>query len=197
MPHLGIDQVVLASSIVLRLQTIVSRTIAPSQFGVVTVGSLQASTKANIIPDEATLLLNIRAYDEGVRSTILEAIERIVKAECEASGSPKEPEIEVYEPYPLTDNDAGVTEKVTQAFVAHFGQDRVEHLDPVTASEDFSDLPAAWGIPYTYWGFGGFTADQKPVPNHNPAFGPAMQPTLRTGTEAAVAAVLAYLGKEG
>ena len=50
-------------------------------------------------------------------------------------------------------------------------------------------------MPYTYWGFGGFTPEQQALPNHNPGFAPAMQPTLTTGTEAAVVAVLAYLGK--
>jgi hippurate hydrolase len=195
MPHLGVDPVVLASSIVMRLQTIVAREIAPSAFGVVTVGSLQAGTKANIIPDRAVMLLNIRAYNDAVRQTLIDAIDRIVKAECAAANSPREPEIELYESYPLTDNDADVTAKVTAAFVDHFGPDRVETLAPVTASEDFSVLPSAFGIPYTYWGFGGFTSGQQVFPNHNPGFGPAMQPTLRTGTEAAVAAVLAYLGK--
>lgn len=196
MPHLGVDPVVLAAAIVTRLQTIVAREIAPSQFGVVTVGSLQAGTKANIIPDSATLLLNIRAYDDAVRETLIAAIERIVTAECQSANSPKPPQIELYESYPLTDNDAGVTEQVTKAFVEHFGEDRVKQLAPITASEDFSVLPGAFGIPYTYWGFGGFTPDQTAYPNHNPAFGPAMQPTLTTGTEAAVSAVLAYLGKD-
>lgn len=195
MPHLGVDPVVLASAIVTRLQTIVAREIAPSQFGVVTVGSLQAGTKANIIPADATLLLNIRAYDTAVREKLLSAIERIVKAECEAAGSPEPPEIEVYESYPLTDNDESTTDTVTKAFVDYFGPDRVKHLDPIPASEDFSIIPDAFGVPYSYWGFGGFTAEQQPLPNHNPGFGPAMQPTLRTGTEAAVCAVMAFLGK--
>lgn len=196
MPHLGIDPVVLSAAIVTRLQAVVAREIAPGDFGVVTVGSLQAGTKANIIPDDATMLLNIRAYDLAVRDRLLAAIERIVRAECEASDCPKPPEIELYESYPLTDNDAEATARVTEAFVAHFGQERVRHLDPITASEDFSIIPDAFGTPYCYWGFGGFTADQQPVPNHNPGFGPAMQPTLTTGTEAAVIAALAYLGSD-
>lgn len=195
MPHLGVDPVVLAASIVMRLQTIVAREIAPSQFGVVTVGSLQAGTKANIIPDHATLLLNIRAYDTAVREKLIAGIERIVKAECEASASPKEPEIVLFDAYPLTDNDATVTEKITRAFVAHFGEDRVETLAPLPASEDFSNIPNALGTPYSYWGLGGFPEGDKTLPNHNPGFAPVMQPTLKTGTEAAVVAALAYLGK--
>lgn len=118
-----------------------------------------------------------------------------MRAECQASGSPQEPKFELYDSYPLTDNDAAVTEKITAAFVEHLGADRVEKLAQVPASEDFSVIPDAFGVPYCYWGFGGFTANQQALPNHNPGFAPAIQPTLRTGTEAAVVAVLAWLGK--
>ncbi len=197
MPHLGIDPVVLGASIVVRLQGIVAREVAPSDFAVVTVGSFQAGASANVIPDRAVLRLNVRAYDPEVRDRLLAAIERIVRAECAASGSPREPEIEVHDRYPLTDNDPDVTAKVTAAFVEHFGQDRVKELAPITASEDFSVIPDAFGTPYCYWGIGGFEQGQPTYPNHNPAFGPVMQPTLRTGTEAAVAAILSYLGKDG
>jgi hippurate hydrolase len=65
----------------------------------------------------------------------------------------------------------------------------------VPASEDFSVIPDAFGIPYTYWGLGGFAGGMTILPNHNPGFAPAIQPTLRTGTEAIVAAAMAYLGK--
>lgn len=196
MPHLGVDPVLLASAIVMRLQGIVSREIAPHEFGVVTVGSLQAGTKANIIPDHAVLLLNIRAYDLAVREKLLAGIERIVAAECAASGTSQPPEIEVFDRYPLTDNDVSVTDTVTAAFVEHFGADRVKELDPITASEDFSIIPDAFGVPYTYWGVGGFAPGQEVYPNHNPRFAPVMQPTLSTATEAATSAVLSYLGKE-
>lgn len=195
MPHLGIDPVVLASTIVVRLQTIVARVLAPSDFGVVTVGSIQAGTKANIIPDHAVLLLNVRTYDNGVRDRVLEAIERIIRAECEASNSPKPPEFDYFERYPLTDNDETTNEFVTEAFCRHFGTDRVHHLPRVPASEDFSVIPDAFGVPYTYWGNGGFLPGMTVLPNHNPGFAPAIQPTLRTGTEAIIAATLAYLGR--
>lgn len=194
MPHLGVDPVLMASAIVTRLQGIVAREISPSQFGVVTVGSLQSGTKANIIPDDATMLLNIRAYDQAVRDKLLASIERIVRAECAASGAPADPTFELFDQYPLTSNDPEVTAKVTDAFVDYFGADRVKKLEPNTASEDFSIIPDAFGVPYSYWGFGGFLPGTPTRPNHNPGFGPAIQPTLRTGTEAAVAAVLAYLG---
>lgn len=196
MPHLGVDPVVVAACVVLRLQTIVSRTIAPGEFGVVTVGSISAGTKSNIIPAQATLLVNVRAYDLAVRERMLAAIERIVRGECAAAGCPTEPTFEFYDQYPMTDNDPQVDARVRAALQARLGKDRVADLPRIPASEDFSIIPDAFGIPYTYWGLGGFTADQTPLPNHNPGFAPAVQPTIATGTEAALAGALAWLGRE-
>ncbi|MGV0646641.1 amidohydrolase [Mycolicibacterium sp. XJ2546] len=194
MPHLGVDPAVLASSIVLRLQAIMSREVAPGEFGVVTVGSVKVGDSPNVIADRGELLLNVRTYDNAVRDTILGAIDRIVRAECEASGSPREPTFESTATFPLTSNDPDVTETVSTAFTRAFGEDRVHVLEPVPASEDFSRIPSAFGVPYTFWGFGGFLPGMKVVGNHNPQFAPAIQPTLRTGTQAAVIASIAYLG---
>lgn len=196
MPHLGVDPVVLAASIVLRLQTIVSREVRPGEFAVVTVGSSVAGSKSNIIPDRAVLLVNLRTYDMGVRQQVVDAVERIVRAECEAAGSPEPPTFEYYDQFPLTDNDPEVTAAVTAAFRAHFGDDRVVDLGRITASEDFSRVPDAFGTPYTYWGVGGFPPGRPGPPNHSPTFAPLIQPTLSTGTEAIVVATLAYLGKD-
>ena len=194
MPELGVDPAVLAAAIVMRLQGIVSRELSPSEFGVVTVGAMQVGTAPNIISDRAELQVNVRAYDNEVRDRILQAIERIVRAECEASGSPQEPIFETLASFPLTVNDAEVNATVLEAFTTAFGADRVHELEPVPASEDFSHIPVAFEVPYLFWGYGGFLPGMPVVGNHNPAFAPAIQPTIRTGTEAAVAASLAYLG---
>ncbi len=196
MPHLGIDPIVLAGAVIMRLQGIVSRVIAPGDFGVVTVGSVQAGSQANIIPDRAVLLLNVRTYDDAVRTKVLAAIEQIIRAECQASGSPQEPDIEYYDRFPLTNNSAEVNDTVTAAFVSEFGQGHVNHLAPQTASEDFSIVPDAFGSPYCYWGLGGFAPDQEIFGNHNPKFAPTVHPTLETGTRALVAAVRAWLADE-
>lgn len=209
MPHMSVDPVVLASSIVLRLQTVVSRETKPGGFAVVTVGALNAGTKSNIIPDRATLLLNIRTYDNQVRSTVLAAIERIVRGECVTAGSPQEPTFEYYDQFPLTSNDAAVTEQVTAAFAAHFGADTVHRAEPQTASEDFSRIPDAFGVPYTFWLLGGVdpetyqaavvngTVSQDIPGNHSPYFSPVMDPTLSMGVQAHVVAALSYLAEEG
>lgn len=206
MPQASIDPVVLAAMIVIRLQTIVSREIQPGEPAVVTVGSLQAGTKSNVIPDHAVIALNIRTYSESTRSAILDAIRRIAIAECDASGSPKPPDFELFDQFPVTDNDAATTERVAAAFSDHFG-DAAGALPRQTASEDFSDIPRALGIPYTYWGIGGIDADSyraaeragrvaQDIPvNHSAEFAPVLQPTLETGTSALVVAALAWLGR--
>ena len=101
MPQASIDPVVMAAATVLRLQTIVSRELAPTEAAVVTIGALQAGTKENVIPDEAIIKLNVRTFDEGVRKRVLAAIERIVNAEAAASGAPKPPEITPLDRYAL------------------------------------------------------------------------------------------------
>ncbi|QGU03755.1 amidohydrolase [Corynebacterium comes] len=192
MPELGVDPVVLASAIVMRLQTIVSREVAARETAVVTVGAIHAGTKSNIIPASAELLINTRAYNSDVEKHIHEAIERIIRQECAAARSPQDPEFTYYDAYPLTDNNVDVTAAVRGAFDAYFGEKSLD-LTPVPASEDFSIIPDALGVPYTYWGIGGF-ADMANAPgNHNPAFAPDLQPTLDLGVQAAVVAAAAWL----
>ena len=206
MPQAGVDPVVLAAMIVVRLQTVVAREIAPTDTAVLTVASMRAGTKSNVIPDSAGLQLNLRTYSEATRAAMLAAIRRIVTAECQASGSPREPEFELFDRFPVTDNDPAATERVTAAFAAFFG-DRYAPISPQSASEDFSDIPVALGVPYTYWCIGGIDPDiygraelagrlatDIPV-NHSAAFAPAIQPTLDTGTEALVVAALAWLAR--
>ena len=207
MPHNSVDPVVLAAMVVLRLQTIVSRETKPGEFAVLTVGSSVAGSKSNIIPDRAVLLANLRTYDMAVRQRMIDSIERMVKAECEASGSPRAPEFEYFDQYPLTDNNAEVTEKITSAFRSHFGAETVFDLGRLTASEDFSDIPDALGTPYTYWGVGGIDPEkyqraldagrvEQDIPvNHSEFFAPVIEPTLSHGTQALVVAALTYLAK--
>ena len=195
MPELGVDPIVLASSVVMRLQTIVAREVAAKETAVVTVGAIHAGTKSNIIPDSAELLINTRAYSEEVSEHLREAIERIVRAECQAARAPQDPEFEYYDIYPLTLNDEATTTKVRAAFNNYFGE-KSQDFEPVPASEDFSIIPDAFSVPYTYWGVGGF-ADPTTAPgNHNPAFAPDLQPTLDRGAEALVVAASVWLAPQ-
>ena len=100
MPHFGIDPILLGSAVVMRLNAIVSRELAPGHFGVVTVGAFQSGSKSNVIPESTALLLNLRAYDERTRAQLREAVERIVKAECVASGLTSPAAVRVHRPLP-------------------------------------------------------------------------------------------------
>jgi amidohydrolase len=205
MPEASIDPVVMAAATVLRLQTIVSREVAPAQSAVVTVGALQAGTKENVIPDEAIIKLNVRTFDEGVRRRVLEAIKRIVEAEAEASGAPRPPEITPLDQYQLVRNDPDAAERVRTAFQAHFGEERVVNISPISASEDFGSFGSEWHVPSVFWTVGGTDPDtyreaqeagrlsELPT-NHNPRFAPVIHPTLKTGVETLIAGACAWLG---
>ncbi|MBN8762781.1 MAG: amidohydrolase [Thiobacillus sp. 63-78] len=204
MPQASIDPVVMAASVVLRLQTIVSREVAAAEAAVVTVGALQAGTKENVIPDEAIIKLNVRTFDEGVRQRVLAAITRIVNAEAEASGAPRKPEITPLDRYPLAVNDAAASQRVVEAFRRHFTDERVRTTGPASASEDFGSFGSEWGVPSVFWFVGGTDAEvyakaraenrinELPT-NHNPSFLPVIHPTLETGVEALVVAARAWL----
>ena len=206
-PETTIDPIVLAASIVLRLQTVVSREITPGTPAVLTVGSLNAGTKANIIPESAEILLNIRNYTAQSRDIMMASITRIVTAECAASGSPREPDIEYFEHAPLTDNNPDVAATVITAFTAAMGEHVMIPAPKVLGSEDFSEIADGVNAPYCYWLFGGTdpqtfaTAaaagrlDSDIPSNHSPRFAPVIQPTLDTGTKALVAAALAWLAE--
>lgn len=204
MPQASIDPVVMSASTVLRLQTIVSRELAPNEAAVVTVGSLQAGTKENVIPDEAIIKLNVRTFDEGVRKRVLAAIERIVNAEAEASGAPKKPEITTLDRYALVKNDPEAVKRVGDAFRRCFSPDQVQSTEPTSASEDFGSFGAEWGAPSVFWFVGGTDPEtyakaksegklgDLPT-NHNPRFAPVIHPTLETGVQALIAAASVWL----
>jgi amidohydrolase len=204
MPESSIDPVVMAASTVMRLQTIVSREVSPTDSAVVTIGVLQAGTKENVIPDEALIKLNVRTFDEGVRKRVLAAIERIVTAEAAASGAPKPPEITPLDQYSSVKNDATATKKVVDALLQSFPASSIEQTKPTMASEDFGCFGVGWDVPAVYWFFGGddpavYAKAKKEgklssLPtNHNPAFAPVIHPTLETGVKALVVAAHAWL----
>ena len=203
-PETTIDPIVIASAIVGRLQTIVSREIAPQETAVVTVGRLNAGTKNNIIPDSAELGLTIRSYREDVRGRMLAGIERIVSAEAAASGAP-DPVIVPAESFPVTVNDGVATERTMVAFRSAFGEGAV--LDPgqVSGSEDVGLLATAANAPLVYWILGGAhpatylaaakagTIERDIPSNHSAHFAPEIQPTLDRGVAALVIAAREWL----
>jgi hippurate hydrolase len=204
MPQAAIDPVIMAAATVLRLQTIVSRELAATDAAVVTVGALQAGDKENVIPDDAIIKLNVRTFDDGVRTRVLAAITRIVNAEAAASGAPKLPEITPLDRYSMVTNDPDATRRVVAAFQQHFGADRTRETKPTSASEDFGVFGAAWQAPSVFWFVGGTDPDRyadakrngrvREIPtNHNPGFAPVLHPTLETGVMTMVVASHAWL----
>ncbi|MFD5007933.1 M20 family metallopeptidase [Streptomyces mutabilis] len=204
-PQASVDPVVIAAMIVVRLQTVVSRELAATTPAVVTVGSVHAGSGPNVIPDRAVLELNVRTYDDTTRTHVLDAIERVVRAECEASRAPRAPEFERIASFPPTVNDEEPTRRVAEAFAAYFGDD-AHTVELQTASEDLSAIPRAFGVPFTYWAIGGTDPDRyaeavaegtvaQDIPvNHSATFAPVVQPTLDTGVSAVTVAALAWLG---
>ncbi|MCP2045299.1 M20 family metallopeptidase [Pontibacter sp. HSC-36F09] len=201
-PHTSIDPVVMAAATTMRLQTIISREVAPIENAVLTVGALQAGTKENIIPEEATLKLNIRTFNDSVKDHILSAVKRICCAECAASNAPRDPEFTELVSYPMTVNDAEATARVVEAFKMQFG-DKAFETKPASASEDFSIFGRNWGVPYVFWFVGGTDpqtyleakkADRiNAIPsNHSPKFAPVIHPTLKTGLQSMMTAAVAW-----
>jgi metal-dependent amidase/aminoacylase/carboxypeptidase family protein len=144
----SIDPVVMAAATVMRLLTVVSREMAAAEAAVVTVGSLQAGTKENVIPDEAIIKLNVRTFDPGVRKRVLAAIERIVNAEAAASGAPRPPEITLLDRYSLKVNDREASEPWMRSAGTSrstgFGQlDRRQRAKTPGRSEP-SGMPVFW-----------------------------------------------------
>lgn len=206
MPHLSIDPTFVAAMIVVRLQGIVGREIPPSEFAVVTVGTLSAGNSNNTIPAEALLVLNCRTYNDAVKHHLYTAIERVVRAECQASGCLQEPTFEYTDHAPLTDNSSEVFAQVRANFDSVFGADSVDGT-PWTASEDFSQVPRAFDAPYLYWMVGATPRPQweaavaadrvaEDIPsNHMSTFLPDFAPTVAASNKAAATAVLTYLQK--
>ncbi|RKG81210.1 amidohydrolase [Corallococcus exercitus] len=212
-PELSVDPVVLGASVVMRLQTIVSRALSPLEAAVVTVGRFQAGTRANVIPDEAVLELTVRTEDDAVLARVLAGIERIAKGEAAASGAPKPPQVEVLGRTPVNRNDPALLRRVRDAHAEWFGRDALVPGVLVTASEDFPFFAQGpeHPVPTAYWFMGitspkaweqapGTTPQEKvahlPGP-HSGFYAPDRAGSLRTGCESLTVAALACLHEGG
>jgi amidohydrolase len=203
-PEATIDPVLMAASVVTRLQGIVAREVSPAETAVVTVGRLQAGTKDNIIPDTAELGINIRTYSPAARDLVRSAIERIVNAEAAASASPAPPAIEWIISTPLLVSDPDATRATVASFAKEFGEQRLMPMPLVTASEDVGVFGEAAGVPTVFWFWGGLDTatvtaamadgqlDSLPG-NHSAHFAPVIEPTLSTGVQALVTAARTWL----
>jgi amidohydrolase len=204
-PHTTVDPIVIAARTVLALQTIVSRENNPQDPAVVTVGSIHGGTRNNIIPDEVRLELTVRSYKPEVRDRVLSAIARITKAEAAASLAPKEPTVTVSEGgYGATYNDPELAKRLSAAFAAAFGADRVTQTPPIMGAEDFGDFGRAASCPSVIFWVGGVEkskyaaaqGDASKLPSlHSSLWAPDREPTLKAGAAALTVGALELLGK--
>jgi amidohydrolase len=209
-PHTTKDPVVIASSIVMRLQTLVSRELNPTDSAVVTVGSFQAGAKHNIIPDEARLQLTVRSYSDETRKHLLDGIARIARGEAIAAGVPenKMPKVTVQDPYtPATYNTPEFTDTVMAGLKPRF-EGRVFEIPAVMGGEDFSQYYRAdkanveslifWvgGVPQADWEKA--QKGEVELPSlHSPFWAPDAPVVIATATEALTAATLGIMAKKG
>ncbi|MEL6923686.1 MAG: M20/M25/M40 family metallo-hydrolase, partial [Bacteroidota bacterium] len=140
-PHMSVDPVVMASMIVMELQTIVSRSVKPIESAVITVGAIKGGIKHNIIPDEVTLKLTVRTFKEEVRMKIRKRIQEIVKGAAISAGLPEDKHPEVIFPETFTHanyNHPMLTEKIIASAQKAIGKDNVLDAEPQMVAEDFA-----------------------------------------------------------
>lgn len=206
-PHRGKDPIVMGAQIIMNLQTIVSREIAPLKPAVVTVGAFHSGFKHNIISDKATMQLTVRSDDQETREKLLEGIKRIAENVGRMNGMPddKLPKVKIsHERTPATYNDATLTRRVKSLFAERFGADVFdEQPREGMGAEDFAYFVAPnTDVPGVYFSVGGtpqsdFDAEDAggtAVPSHHsPFFKVAPRESVTLGTEAMTAAALDFL----
>lgn len=208
-PHRGKDPIVMAAQIIMNLQTIVSREIAPLKPGVITVGSLHSGFKHNIISDRAEMQLTVRSDDEDTRKKLLDGIKRIAENVGRLNGMPEDklPEVKVsHESTPANYNNVAMTQRVKAVFAGRFGKDVFdERPREGMGAEDFAYfVEPNTDVPGVYFSVGGTPqadfdreeAGGAQVPSHHsPFFKVAPRESVTLGTEAMTAAALELLAR--
>jgi hippurate hydrolase len=202
-PHMGIDPIVVASAIVMNLQTLPSRTINPLEGAVVTVGAIHGGIKHNIISDRVDMQLTVRADNPETRTALLDGIDRVARGTALAMGVPEDklPTIvrSPTETTPATINDAATAARVRTAIGGAMGAERMVDL-PRTGmgAEDFAYfVTPESGVKGVYFSVGGTPADEVATApgHHSPLFRIDPRPSVTTGVEATVVAAQALMPK--
>ena len=190
MPHRAADPLVAASSIVLALQTIVSRNVDPLHTAVVTVGALHAGHANNVIPALATLELSVRALDPQVRLLLEQRIKALVTAQAESFGV--RAEVDWRQGYCVLVNHQAQTDFARQVALDLVGPERVTLNGPqLTGSEDFAFMLEK--VPGSYLLIGNGDGDSAGACMvHNPAYD-FNDENIATGSAYWIALVKAYL----
>lgn len=207
-PVTAVDAIVLAASIIMRLQTIVSREINPFEPAVVSVCMIKGGENHNVLPSEVDLKLTVRAFSYTIYEQILAAIRRICDSEAAASGLPKDmfPIIleREYITKPLT-NDPDLVSKMEMTYISVLGAENVRQEPPYTFGEDFASYSLGGEIPIALTWLGSVNPSKfeektgEPTaflpPLHHPKFNPYPPKTIRTGVVAMTAAMIDLFNK--
>jgi hippurate hydrolase len=198
-PQNAIDPVVMASELVMSLQTIASRETSPLDPVVVTVGQIHGGTKRNVIPNEVKLELTVRTYASETRTKVLESIRRMAKGIALANGVPEELEPIVTmkkDPTPAVYNSPELVDTVLPAIREKLGDGNVVELEPVMGGEDFG----RFGLqepktPIFMMRLGVSSKEQLSDTNniptlHSSYLAPIPEPTIKTGVTAMTASLL-------
>jgi len=208
-PEKCIDPIVMASRLVLDLQTIVSREISTLDPAVVTVGSIHGGTRPNIIPDEVKLELSLRYYSAEVLEKMIAAIRRMAAAAARASGMPEDkyPEVNVLpEDTPPVINEPGLAERLKRYTSQILGKEQVVEVKPAMVAEDFGKYGVTpERIPLGLMWLGSTNPEllkelkargEEPAPLHSPYLIPDYELTIETGIAAMAGNVIGVLSPE-
>lgn len=190
-PHMSIDPVVIASMIVMDLQTIVSRNLKPTESAVVTVGAIQGGVKHNIIPDEVTLKLTVRTYSEEVRQMVHRRIREISKGVAIAAGLPEDklPEVIIPDVFtPANYNNPELVDRLIESAEKVIGNENVVYAEPQMVGEDFSRYGTTeHNVPTVLYWLGTVPAkrmESGDLPGlHSPFYYPDPRPSIETGVK--------------
>lgn len=193
MPWAGRDPIYASAQMIINMQSLISRRLDLSQgMGVISIGSIQAGTAGNVIPDQVNMVGTIRSNSELIRNRILTDLPKMIEYNALANDVTVNVEIAPYAP--VTKNDPVLTELMLPTFTKVNGEDKVHRLDKnLSASEDFSYYGDELR-PALFVFLGATTEGQdmsKAAPNHNPLFS-VDDATLSTGVESHVRFIMDY-----
>jgi len=192
-PHEAIDPIVLSAQLILAFQTLISRETDPAEPVVLTVSSIHAGARDNIIPDKAFFRISIRAFTREQHDRMISALKRTADGIAWAAGISDDrlPRLSLQGYTPALYNDPKLTRKIARRFRRTFGRSKVIEMPVLTASEDFSCFGLTEPrIPLCFFGLG-LADPQREMPSlHSPYLAPIPKPTIQTGVSAMAAAVL-------
>ncbi len=202
-PHLTKDPIVMAAKLILDIQTITSRELNAIDPAVITVGTIHAGTKRNIVPNEVKLELTIRSYTEATKLAILEKLRQKSKAVAISSGLPesKYPKVEITPEFsPALFNNVDLANRMSKAFKQVIGNEQVIKVPPVMVSEDFGIFgDGEPKIPVCLYWLGSidpkrveqYKNEGKTLPSlHSSNYFPLPRPSIETGVKTMCAGIL-------